>query len=364
MLDDGAHHDGGAGDGDYGGQIPAFPVGTTVNYYLTASDNGGLSATNPVGAPGSLFSYTVTTNSPAPFQYDVLLGRPTDHSIAVSVLSSHDLLAYVEYGSVPGVYPYQTATNSLVAGTPWGVTLDSLQPNSIYYYRLQYRASGETNFTAGLERTFFTQRAPGSAFTFIIEADPHYLDNEPPVWQRALTNMLADNPDFLIDLGDTFMGEKYYKTNSYFLSQAGIYDTCRNVRQQFFSLAGHSIPLFLVNGNHDPELGWLLDDENPTNNSAVWGDQAREFYYPCPIPAAFSAAARMPIRIWAAVCAAPTTPLNGVTRSSSCSIPIGTPVRAPRSRRIRGLGRWARTNTTGSSRRSKPARPRSSSSSP
>ncbi|MEI8206179.1 MAG: metallophosphoesterase, partial [Kiritimatiellales bacterium] len=289
MLDDGAHQDGAAGDGIYGASIPAMPTATTVNYYLTALDGAGLSSVSPAGAPGNFYSYTVTNSagSPDPFSYDIMLGRPTDHSIAVSVLSSCDLTAYVEYGSQPSGYTGRSATNSIAAGIPFVVTLDQLQADSPYYYRLCYQLPGETNFTAGAERTFHTQRAPGSPFTFIIEADPHYQDNQPPVWQLALTNMLIDKPDFLIDLGDTFMGEKYYRTNSYTLSQAGIYETCKIVRQQFFGVAGHSAPLFLVIGNHDPELGWLLDNANPTNNPAVWGDQARKLYYPSPIPGEF-----------------------------------------------------------------------------
>ena len=63
MLDDGAHHDGTAGDGTYGTSIPALPAGTTVNYYLTATDGAGLSTANPVGAPNTTFSYTVRNTS-------------------------------------------------------------------------------------------------------------------------------------------------------------------------------------------------------------------------------------------------------------------------------------------------------------
>ncbi len=287
MFDDAAHQDGAAGDGIYGGQIPAFPAGTTVSYYLTATDGAGLSASSPASAPGSVFAYTVTNNTSDGISYNVLLGRPTDHSIAVSILSSNNLDVYIAYGTLAGVYSSQTATNSVAAGTPTVITLEALAPGQQYYYRLYYRLSGGGAFSAAADRPFHTQRTSGDTFSFIIEADPHYLDNEPPVWQRALTNMLADQPDFLVDLGDTFMGEKYSKTNSYTLSQPGIYDACRNVRDQFFGLAGHSIPLFLVNGNHDPELGWLLTNSAPTSNSAVWGDQAREFYYPCPSPGTF-----------------------------------------------------------------------------
>ena len=68
MLDDGVHHDGAAGDGTYGAAIPALPLGTTVNYYLVATDSGSLTTTDPAGAPGATLSYTVqaggASNSP------------------------------------------------------------------------------------------------------------------------------------------------------------------------------------------------------------------------------------------------------------------------------------------------------------
>ena len=74
--------------------------------------------------------------------------------------------------------------------------------------------------------TFGLRRFDGavSRAGFAIEADPHHRDNEPPVWRLALTNMLADAPDFLIDLGDTFMEEKTGATNAYYLTRDGILD--------------------------------------------------------------------------------------------------------------------------------------------
>jgi hypothetical protein len=59
MLDDGMHQDGAAGNGVYGGQIPAFPAGTTVAYYVSAQDDFGNTASDPAGAPGATYSYTV-----------------------------------------------------------------------------------------------------------------------------------------------------------------------------------------------------------------------------------------------------------------------------------------------------------------
>jgi hypothetical protein len=61
MLDDGLHHDGAAGDGVYGAQIPALPLGTTVTYYVTAQDAATRQFTDPSGAPfnTNMYAYTV-----------------------------------------------------------------------------------------------------------------------------------------------------------------------------------------------------------------------------------------------------------------------------------------------------------------
>ena len=238
----------------------------------------GVLLLNPLSSPATTVAY------------DVLLGRPTDTSVTTSVLASNDLQVYLEYGNQSGVYTSQTTTNALTNGTPSEITISGLQKDQQYYYRIRYLASGDPSFSAGSERQFHTQRSRGSSFTFDIEADPHYNDvpgTVPSVWQQTLTNVLADQPDFLIDLGDTFMGEKYASTNPYTMTQPGILAACAAVRSQFFNIPGHTVPLFLVNGNHDPELGWWLTNSAPHSNPPVWGASARELYYPCPIPGGF-----------------------------------------------------------------------------
>jgi len=214
--------------------------------------------------------------------FDVLLGRPTDRSIALSFLATTNLEVIVDYGTQSGLYPHQSAVFTLVAGTPYVATLSELQADTVYLYRVRYRPNGGANYSAGTEARFVTQRAPGKSFTFVIEADPHHLDNEPAVWQLALDNMLADKPDFMMDLGDTFMDEKYGLT-----TYAEIEQIRKDVRAGFFGRIGHSVPVMLVNGNHDPELGWLLNRTQPQANLATWGVQARQRYYPCPVPGPF-----------------------------------------------------------------------------
>ena len=66
MYDDGKHEDGSAGDGMYGAEIPALPAGTTVQYYISATDSAGLTTTDPAASLtsiGYLYSYTVVASS-------------------------------------------------------------------------------------------------------------------------------------------------------------------------------------------------------------------------------------------------------------------------------------------------------------
>jgi sugar lactone lactonase YvrE len=58
MLDDGQHHDGTAGDGIYGTEIPTLPIGTTINYYVTAVDVQNRIITDPPDAPGNVHYHT------------------------------------------------------------------------------------------------------------------------------------------------------------------------------------------------------------------------------------------------------------------------------------------------------------------
>lgn len=221
------------------------------------------------------------------FGFDLMLGRPTDTSVAVSLLADAPGSVSYEYGTQPGTYTRATPVQEFVAGAPLVTTLHGLQPNTRHYYRARYSKTGGTLVSAGPEYTFHTQRSRGSTFTFTLEADPHHRDNVPAVWKLALTNMLADKPDFLIDLGDTFMEEKIGITNAYYLTKSGVDELHREVRSGFFSLVGHSIPTFLVNGNHEAELGWLLRLLSVTNNPAVFGASARQQFFPVPIPGGF-----------------------------------------------------------------------------
>jgi hypothetical protein len=61
MFDDGAHNDGGAGDGVFGAEIPGYSAGTYVRFYIEAvSGNAAKSASYlPTGAEHDVFVYQV-----------------------------------------------------------------------------------------------------------------------------------------------------------------------------------------------------------------------------------------------------------------------------------------------------------------
>lgn len=209
-------------------------------------------------------------------QLTVLLGRPTDDSISLALLSTASQQVTLAYGLESKKYTYQTGQIVLQANHPQMVEINQLRPDTAYYYTVM------TNSAALAEHTFHTQRAPGSEFVFTVDADPHNRDDRfnGELYRSALGNVLSARPDFHIDLGDTFMTEKT-KPQSY----AEAANTFTEMLP-YFGVIGADVPLYLVNGNHEGELGWLLPRGKETK-LPVWAAQLRQAYYPNPVPNAF-----------------------------------------------------------------------------
>lgn len=205
-----------------------------------------------------------------------LLGRPTTNSITVNVIAPEGMQAFVEYGTTSGIYSFksetQTSSNETIE-----IVLSNLLPNTKYYYLTNYKLSAESSFKKGTENSFMTQRPEGSSFIFDLQSDPH-MDghSEASVYQDTLQQEANDNPDFVIDMGDNFMTEKFASTEEQvkrrYIEQRSFYDT-----------VGGSSPIFLANGNHEGEFGWLFNSGN-INNDAYWALNARKTYYPNPFP--------------------------------------------------------------------------------
>jgi predicted phosphodiesterase len=227
----------------------------------------------PQNAPLDDVRFIFKTDVPA-HSLDVVLGRPTRTAVTASVLAYTDREGFIQYGPKVGAPAAKTAPFALKAGLPAEVVMTGLQPGTQYFYQLSTRA-GTGAWTAEPERTFQTQRPAGRAFTFTVQADPHLdYNTEPALYLRCLANALVDRPDFHIDLGDTFMTDKHRGRES---------AAAQYVAQRYyFGQIAHSVPLFLVLGNHDGEAGRWLD--GTAENMAVWSNAQRKRYFPNPVP--------------------------------------------------------------------------------
>jgi hypothetical protein len=220
-----------------------------------------------------------TTDSTV-FACSELLGRPTATSVALNVCTDRDVELFVEFGIAPSAYSGQTPPVTARAGIPVTATISPLVPDSPYWYRLRYRQAGSMEYLARGEHTFHTARGGRSAYTFAIEADPH-LDTATNVnlFKRTLDNIMAASPDFLIDLGDTFMSDKLPVQDLPAVTSRHL------LLRSYYERCGHSVPLMLVIGNHEGELGWLLN--GTPDNLAVLATRTRTSYFPNPAPDGF-----------------------------------------------------------------------------
>jgi len=213
--------------------------------------------------------------------YNIILGRPSDSSITISILFDQSVEVYWEYGTQSGSYSHITPTYNLIAGIPLEVDFNNLATNTKYFYRTRYRNTGSSSsFLTVPEHEFTTRRSKGSTFSFVIEADPHLdVNTDSLAYLVTLRHMLSKKPDFLIDLGDNFMIDKMPVIN-----QTEI--TNRNLLfRRFYGELCHSSPLYLVLGNHEGEYGWVTN--NTTTSMPVMSTNTRKLYYPNPFPNTF-----------------------------------------------------------------------------
>lgn len=213
-----------------------------------------------------------------------MLGRPTDRSITVQMFFDNDGEMSVRYGKETGKYTGETEWYNFSANMPAEIELLNLEPNTLYYYQVLYKGNGSSEVNYRPEFSFRTQRNVESEFTFVVQADPH-LDqqSDTALYKRCLLNQLEDKPDFMIDLGDILMSDKLKdKTNK--IPKDTVPYRCHLLRS-YYENVNHSVPLFIVLGNHEGEAGWQLN--NTSENVAVWGTNERKKYFLNPFPNEF-----------------------------------------------------------------------------
>lgn len=195
-------------------------------------------------------------------ELDVIAGAPTQDSIVLSIRGKSEPQAKLEIKNDSGK-TVSTPTLALIDRRSIEILVDGLTTGSTFTYTL---IQGDQR----VEGRFKTAPEEGRAFTFAIQADSHLDGNtDLKVFERTLGNIAKDKPDFLVDLGDTFMVDKY-PTFKDALKQY-------EAQRYWFSRLGSQMSVFLCLGNHDGEVGW---PNRAGGDMASWAREQREANFP------------------------------------------------------------------------------------
>ncbi|MEI6739082.1 MAG: Ig-like domain-containing protein [Gemmatimonadaceae bacterium] len=214
---------------------------------VTALSPGSATITATVDGKSGAAAITVSVaTTPSEFQtvvptiaLNAVLARPTTTSVTVSAFATTDRDVTLTWTPNGG-----SLTRRLTGGMVSALEITGLTADRAYRFTLE--SPGATT----VQGQFRTARATGSTYRFVMQADSHLdANSDTKIYVNTLANMLADSADFLVDLGDTFMTDKY----------AAYADAAPHYYAQryYFGLVGHALPTYLVEGNHDGETGWL-----------------------------------------------------------------------------------------------------------
>jgi len=117
------------------------------------------------------------------------------------------------------------------------------------------------------------------SFSFGIQGDSHPERSgkmfNSDLYKTTIQNVSKANLDFYFLLGDDFSIEREIENNNVTQSAINsVYFTQKNY------LSDLTIPIYLINGNHEQEAKYLLDGTN--NNPAILARNAREKYFSSP----------------------------------------------------------------------------------
>jgi hypothetical protein len=141
--------------------------------------------------------------------YDILVCRPTSNSVTLSILADFEGTGKLTYGPGPNPSGVSSEPFALKPGKPVLVVLKNLKANTRYVYSFDYTQNNGT-WTQAPAGHFQTGRNVNTPYVFKLQADSHLDENTSPgMYVQTLKNMAADSADFLVDLGDTWMTDKY-----------------------------------------------------------------------------------------------------------------------------------------------------------
>jgi len=220
---------------------------------------------------------------------NVILGRPTATSIALSLLGKGPGKSYIEYGYQKNSLVLKSKILEIGTAQPAIFELTNLKPNTTVYYRVRSISSTQGAYDMGDVNSFATQKKSNSSFSFAVQGDSHperagKMFNA-SLYANTLSNIASQKPDFHIMLGDDFSIDPLIEKGQ--ADQARV-EAVYATQRSWLSSLGKSVPIFLVNGNHEQAAAYLLD--GTATNPAVLAGNARLKYFPLPDSSSFYSA--------------------------------------------------------------------------
>ena len=255
------------------------------------------------------------------YQENIIIGKPTNNAITISVMAEEGTDTYIDYGLAGMPYTYKTEIIKSSEDRTAIFNINNLRVNTKYNYRVTYKNPRNEKLLLGEENYFWTQRPIGSSFTFGVQGDSHperLCDEsgwgtsvsesqrisgesrgcmyDPELYRKTLKMVDEDRPDLYFMLGDDFSISRllpnYFQGDEKGFSQSIVDDIYINQRN-FLSTMANSTALFPINGNHEEARLSLLD--TALHNSSIFAGNARKRYFPVPIPNTFYSGNEKPI---------------------------------------------------------------------
>ena len=212
---------------------------------------------------------------------NIILGRPTATSGAISIIADAIVKMYIEYGYSKTSLTLKTKIVDSAPNVPTIFELASLKSSSTVYYRIRTKDLTEKTYQISEVNSFSTQKRVNSTFSFVVQGDSHperagKMFNS-DLYYRTLQNIASQKPDFMIMLGDDFSIDPLIEKGQ--ADQARI-ENVYATQRKWLTTSAKNVPLFLVNGNHEQAAAYLLD--GTATNPAVLAGNARLKYFPLP----------------------------------------------------------------------------------
>lgn len=185
LFDDGAHGDGAANDSVYGAYIPAQTLGTTVSYYLAATDNIAQTTYQPSGGASSPFVYTVSSGGATP--------------IATVIVNDPDLYP-VNYG---GLFTIRGIVTSGVEMGSSGTAFIQDETAGVAFYDYLITTSGMA-IGDSVELNAYVDFYNG--LTQLAD-DPYNSSNDPTVTILSSGNPVSFATITALELNETYEGQ-------------------------------------------------------------------------------------------------------------------------------------------------------------